>query len=273
MITVRGAELRAGARLLLSDISFTVSPGDRIGLVGRNDAGKTTLMTALAGRARPAAGTVTCTGPAGFLAQEHDTLARGRPVRENLAGAAPHLTDGEVRRVLGAFLFTGDDADKPAGVLSGREKAGLALAGLVHSGVNVLLLERGLPRPGHPRLTAHPCPSGPSRRPWRREDGAAGLQPVPPGRFLPLGQSAQRACPRGRTSRSTPTCRPTDWPPPPVYCPSRAAADTRPTATHTEPRGPPADPRHPRGDRWRGCASPVPRARLPGRSGEFTGQG
>lgn len=50
MITVRDAELRAGARLLLSGISFTVSPGDRIGLVGRNGAGKTTLMTALAGR-------------------------------------------------------------------------------------------------------------------------------------------------------------------------------------------------------------------------------
>ncbi|MER7153395.1 ATP-binding cassette domain-containing protein, partial [Streptomyces lydicus] len=70
MITVSGVELRAGARLLLSGISFTVSPGDRIGLVGRNGAGKTTLMTALAGHAKPAAGTITHTGDVGFLAQD-----------------------------------------------------------------------------------------------------------------------------------------------------------------------------------------------------------
>ncbi|MFF2198794.1 ATP-binding cassette domain-containing protein, partial [Streptomyces sp. NPDC058157] len=70
MITVRDVELRAGARLLLSDISLTISPGDRIGLVGRNGAGKTTLMTALAGRAESTAGTITRTGPVGFLAQD-----------------------------------------------------------------------------------------------------------------------------------------------------------------------------------------------------------
>ncbi|MYR61586.1 ATP-binding cassette domain-containing protein, partial [Streptomyces sp. SID625] len=62
--------MRAGARLLLSGISFTVSPGDRIGLVGRNGAGKTTLMTALAGRAEPAAGTITRTGAVAHLAQD-----------------------------------------------------------------------------------------------------------------------------------------------------------------------------------------------------------
>lgn len=77
----------------------------------------------------------------GYFAQEHDTLDGTRTVRENLAGAAPQLTDGEVRRVLGSFLFGGDDADKPASVLSGGEKTRLALAGLVHSGANVLLLD------------------------------------------------------------------------------------------------------------------------------------
>ncbi|MFD5635615.1 ATP-binding cassette domain-containing protein, partial [Streptomyces sp. NPDC127077] len=70
MITVRGVDVRAGARLLLSGISFTVSPGDRIGLVGRNGAGKTTLLSTLAGLTRPAAGSVSRAGAVGHLAQD-----------------------------------------------------------------------------------------------------------------------------------------------------------------------------------------------------------
>ncbi|MEU5423919.1 ATP-binding cassette domain-containing protein, partial [Streptomyces sp. NPDC020667] len=87
MITVRGAELRAGARLLLADLSFTVSPGDRIGLVGRNGAGKTTLLTALAGQARPAAGTITPTGPVGFLAQDSRTADPSVTVTDRILSA------------------------------------------------------------------------------------------------------------------------------------------------------------------------------------------
>lgn len=70
MITVRGVDVRVGARLLLSGISFTVSPGDRIGLVGRNGSGKTTLLSTLAGLRRPAAGSVSRTGAVGHLAQD-----------------------------------------------------------------------------------------------------------------------------------------------------------------------------------------------------------
>ncbi|MFF7722433.1 ATP-binding cassette domain-containing protein [Streptomyces luteogriseus] len=77
----------------------------------------------------------------GYFAREHDTLNPESAVREHLAGAEPHLTDGEVCRVLGAFLFTGDDTGKRIGVLSGGEKTRLALAGLVHSGAIVLLLD------------------------------------------------------------------------------------------------------------------------------------
>jgi ATPase subunit of ABC transporter with duplicated ATPase domains len=69
MITVRDVDVRVGARLLLSGVSFHVSPGDRIGLVGRNGAGKTTLLHTLAGTLRPAAGTVVRTGDVGHLPQ------------------------------------------------------------------------------------------------------------------------------------------------------------------------------------------------------------
>jgi len=70
MITVSGVDLRAGARLLLSDLAFHVGPGDRVGLVGRNGAGKTTLLKTLAGEERPAAGSITVSGSVGYLAQD-----------------------------------------------------------------------------------------------------------------------------------------------------------------------------------------------------------
>ena len=77
----------------------------------------------------------------GYYAQEHETLDIDRTVVENLRTAAPDLTDTQVRSVLGSFLFSGDDADKPARVLSGGEKTRLALAVLVVSAANVLLLD------------------------------------------------------------------------------------------------------------------------------------
>jgi ATPase subunit of ABC transporter with duplicated ATPase domains len=70
MISAHDLELRAGARLLLEAATFTVSPGDKIGLVGRNGAGKTTLARVLAGESVPAAGTVRRSGSVGYLPQE-----------------------------------------------------------------------------------------------------------------------------------------------------------------------------------------------------------
>ncbi|CAL9333305.1 ABC-F family ATP-binding cassette domain-containing protein [Streptomyces sp. enrichment culture] len=132
-----------GDHQVLTGVDLAVDRGSRLVVLGLNGAGKTTLLRILAGQERPDAGRVVHGHGLrlGYFAQEHDTLDTTRTVRENLSAAAPHLTDGEVRRVLGAFLFTGDDADKPAGVLSGGEKTRLALAGLVHSGANVLLLD------------------------------------------------------------------------------------------------------------------------------------
>ncbi|MFI9306994.1 ABC-F family ATP-binding cassette domain-containing protein [Streptomyces triculaminicus] len=132
-----------GDHQVLGGVDLAVDRGSRLVVLGLNGAGKTTLLRVLAGAERPDAGRVTHGHGLrlGYFAQEHDTLALDRTVRENLADAAPHLSDGDVRRVLGAFLFSGDDAEKRAGVLSGGEKTRLALAGLVHSGANVLLLD------------------------------------------------------------------------------------------------------------------------------------
>ncbi|MEU9997304.1 ABC-F family ATP-binding cassette domain-containing protein [Streptomyces sp. NPDC050848] len=132
-----------GGRPVLDGVDLAVDRGGRLVVLGLNGAGKTTLLRLLAGVEVPDSGRVVRGHGLriGYFAQEHETLDLGRTVRANLSAAAPHLTDGEVRRVLGAFLFRGDDADKPAGVLSGGEKTRLALAGLVHSGANVLLLD------------------------------------------------------------------------------------------------------------------------------------
>ncbi|MFD5335723.1 ABC-F family ATP-binding cassette domain-containing protein [Streptomyces hawaiiensis] len=132
-----------GGRHVLRGVDLAVDRGSRLVVLGPNGAGKTTLLRILAGHDRPDGGRVVHGHGLrlGCFAQEHDTLDPESTVREHLAGAAPHLTDGEVRQVLGAFLFTGDDTGKRVGVLSGGEKTRLALAGLVHSGANVLLLD------------------------------------------------------------------------------------------------------------------------------------
>jgi ATPase subunit of ABC transporter with duplicated ATPase domains len=70
MLLVRNVTVTAGARTLLTDVSFTVQPGDKLGLVGPNGAGKTTLMRVLASGEQPAIGSVARSGPIGYLPQE-----------------------------------------------------------------------------------------------------------------------------------------------------------------------------------------------------------
>ncbi|MFI9820378.1 ABC-F family ATP-binding cassette domain-containing protein [Streptomyces sp. NPDC052013] len=132
-----------GEQRVLCGVDLAVDRGSRLVVLGPNGAGKTTLLRILAGRDRPDGGRVVRGHGLrlGYFAQEHDTLRSDMTVRQQLASVAPHLGDGEVRGVLGSFLFAGDDADKPVRVLSGGEKTRLALAGLVHSGANVLLLD------------------------------------------------------------------------------------------------------------------------------------
>ncbi|MEV4254299.1 ABC-F family ATP-binding cassette domain-containing protein [Spirillospora sp. NPDC049652] len=128
---------------VLAGVDLAVDRGSRLVVLGLNGAGKTTLLRILAGRERPDSGRVVHGHGLrlGYFAQEHDTLDPTLSVAANLAAAAPHLAAAEARDILGAFLFNGDDVDKPAGVLSGGERTRLALAGLVASAANVLLLD------------------------------------------------------------------------------------------------------------------------------------
>jgi len=113
-------------------------------VLGLNGAGKTTLLRLLAGIESPDAGEVH-NGHGlklGYYAQEHETLVPGQSVWDNVRHTAPpEVTDAELRRMLGSFLFGGDRITQPAGTLSGGEKTRLALATLVVSSANVLLLD------------------------------------------------------------------------------------------------------------------------------------
>jgi ATPase subunit of ABC transporter with duplicated ATPase domains len=132
-----------GSLEVFTDVDLAVDRGSRVVVLGLNGAGKTTLLRILGGLDDSDTGTV-LPGHGlklGYYAQEHETLELGRTVVENLQSAAPELTDTEARSVLGSFLFSGDDAYKPARVLSGGEKTRLALATLVVSTANVLLLD------------------------------------------------------------------------------------------------------------------------------------
>jgi ATPase subunit of ABC transporter with duplicated ATPase domains len=142
-LVARGLAKSYGSLEVFAGVDVAVDRGARIVVLGLNGAGKTTLLRLLTGLEKPDAGEVQ---PGhglrlGYYAQEHETLDLDRTVLENMASAAPELTEGEQRRILGSFLFPGDEVAKPASVLSGGERTRLALALLVVSGANVLLLD------------------------------------------------------------------------------------------------------------------------------------
>lgn len=142
-ITAEGLSKSYGSLEVFTDVDLAIDRGSRVVVLGLNGAGKTTLLRMLAGVEQPDTGEV-IPGHGlklGYYAQEHDTLDLNASVLENLRHNAPDLSDTEVRNVLGSFLFSGDDALKPARVLSGGEKTRLALACLVVSQANVLLLD------------------------------------------------------------------------------------------------------------------------------------
>ena len=142
-LTAAGLSKTYGSQEVFTDVDLAIDRGSKVVVLGLNGAGKTTLLRILGGVEKSDTGEVR---PGhglklGYYAQEHETLDLERTVVENLKSSAPDLTETQVRSVLGSFLFSGDDADKPARVLSGGEKTRLALASLVVSSANVLLLD------------------------------------------------------------------------------------------------------------------------------------
>jgi len=132
-----------GSLEIFTAVDLAIDRGSKVVVLGLNGAGKTTLLRILAGIDKSDTGKV-IPGHGlkiGYYAQEHETLDVNLTVLQNMQRSAPQLNDTESRKVLGSFLFTGDDVNKKAGVLSGGEKTRLALATIVVSSANVLLLD------------------------------------------------------------------------------------------------------------------------------------
>jgi ATP-binding cassette, subfamily F, member 3 len=139
-----GGRISAGAKLLLAEAELWLERGEHVSLVGPNGAGKTTLIETLAGRRELAVGKLR-TGhnvKLGYLSQHAEELSAGtaRTVLEATTHATG-LTPNQARALLGRFLFSGEEAEKPLEGLSGGERRRLSLAMLVHSGANVLILD------------------------------------------------------------------------------------------------------------------------------------
>jgi ATP-binding cassette, subfamily F, member 3 len=136
--------ISAGGKLLLSDAQLWLERGEHVSLVGPNGSGKTTLIDTLAGRRELPAGKLR-TGhnvKVGYLSQHAEELNAG--TARTVLEATTHLTGltpNKARALLGRFMFSGEEAEKPLDGLSGGERRRLSLAVLVHSGANVLILD------------------------------------------------------------------------------------------------------------------------------------
>ena len=128
---------------LFTDINFSLRRGDHVAIIGDNGTGKTTILkiinnivTADSGEIK--LGTNVCIG---YYDQEHHVLHDDKTIFEEISDDFPTLTNTEIRNMLAAFLFTGDDVFKPIHNLSGGEKGRVSLAKLMLSEANLLILD------------------------------------------------------------------------------------------------------------------------------------
>ncbi|MBL8956668.1 MAG: ABC-F family ATP-binding cassette domain-containing protein [Myxococcaceae bacterium] len=144
VVTFKGVSFSYGPAKIYDGLDATLLRGQRVAVVGLNGAGKTTLLKLLSGELAPSAGEIKLGHGVvpGYYAQHHaDTLDASSTILDEIWKLAPDKAQSWVRSVLGSFLFSGDDVEKKIGVLSGGEKARVALARLLVKPANLLVMD------------------------------------------------------------------------------------------------------------------------------------
>lgn len=144
VVKFEGLRKAFGNQVIYDSVDAILERGQRVALIAPNGAGKTTLLKMLAGELQPDGGNITLGHNVilGYYAQHHaDTLDPKATILEFVRRLVPEKPEREVRSILGALMFSGDDVDKPIGVLSGGERARVALARLLVIPTNLLVMD------------------------------------------------------------------------------------------------------------------------------------
>ncbi len=128
---------------LFSNVSFSIKRGEHVAIIGANGTGKTTLLKIINGILEADYGDIDFGTKVqiGYYDQEHHVLNMNKTIFEEISDAYPYLTNTEIRNVLAAFLFTGDEVFQSISTLSGGERGRVSLAKLMLSEANFLILD------------------------------------------------------------------------------------------------------------------------------------
>lgn len=143
VLTVDGLEKSFPGQPLFRSVSFQIKRGERVALIGNNGTGKTTMLKILNGLLEADKGSFSLGAKVqiGYYDQEHHVLHSEKTIFQEISDAYPTLTETEIRNMLAAFLFTGDDVFKEISSLSGGERGRVSLAKLMLSEANFLILD------------------------------------------------------------------------------------------------------------------------------------
>ena len=143
VLTVEGLSKAFPGQTLFTDINFEIKRGERVAFIGNNGTGKTTILKILNGIVEADAGRFALGAKVqiGYYDQEHHVLHMEKTIFQEISDTYPTLTETEIRNMLAAFLFTGDDVFKLISSLSGGERGRVSLAKLMLSEANFLILD------------------------------------------------------------------------------------------------------------------------------------